>query len=118
MYVSPKHPDYQRLTAPREAAPPPEPPGRLLATFPRPGRGRGPDSELRVVLDEFRGHAYVSVRLWTRSAEGSWFLTKTGCSIRLSECEDFAAVLEKATRLANAPPAKLNRMCTERTRLQ
>lgn len=108
MFVSKNHPDYDRLTAPRTpASPAPEPSGRLLLALPRPGKSRGPDGELRISLDEFQGHAYVAVRLWTRSASGEWFPSRKGCSIRMAECEDFAAALGAATRLAYATPARL-----------
>lgn len=107
MWRNPKYP------AP-EPTPPPEPSGELLISFPRPGRGRGPDAELRVSLDEFQGHPFVSVRLWNRGPDGSWYPTKKGCSVRLAEAEDLADVLAKAAQLAGKPAARPRAASTPR----
>ena len=70
MDVSPNHPDYERLKDRATiAAPtgPPSPTGELLASFTRPSR-EGQDCELRLVLDEYEGHPYLSLRVWQREA--------------------------------------------------
>ncbi len=93
MWRNPNHP--QPVTQP------PEPSGQLLAAFERPGRGRGPDAELRVVLDTYQGHEYISLRVWTKSSDGGWYPSKKGVSVRLGEAENLAEVLAEAVRLAN-----------------
>src|ERR671916_350233 len=73
MYVSPNHPDYERLKDRATAgAPtgPPSPTGSLLAAFPRKGPDGG-EQELRVVLDSYEGHDYIAVRLWQRDQAGA-----------------------------------------------
>ena len=60
--------------------------------------------ELRVVLDEYQGHPYVSVRLWQAGQDGAfWPLKGKGVSIRLSECEGVAAALQEALDRAEQP---------------
>ena len=106
MYVSPNHPDYERLKDRATiAAPtgPPAPTGELLATFTRPSR-EGQDAELRLVRDEYQGHAYLSLRVWQRGGDGAFWPTRRGCSIRLSEAEGVAAALQKALGQAEPPP--------------
>lgn len=104
MWVNPK---YARPEEPRPA--PPEPSGRVLATFERPGRGRGPDAELRVTLENWQGNDYFGVRVWSRGADGPWYPTRRGCSIRLSEAEDLADVLGQAVAQLRADEAKASR---------
>lgn len=95
------NPRYRELTgrAPAEAraAPPaPEPSGETLATFSRKGPA-GVEQQLRVVLDEYRGHRYIAVRLWQAGQDGAfWPLKGKGVSIRLGEAEGVAAALVKA----------------------
>ncbi len=101
MYMSPNHPDYGRTQNQPPTQPAPEPSGRHLATFERKGRGRAPDTELRVVLDEYQGHPYISLRVWSRGQDGLWFPTRKGCSVRLGEAEDLADALGDAVRMAN-----------------
>jgi hypothetical protein len=60
MYVSPNHPNPPKPYVPSA---PPEETGRRLATFPR-----GPDAELRVSLDTYKGSDFVSVRVWERGS--------------------------------------------------
>ncbi len=86
-----KNPKYQDTTA----TAPPEERGQRLATF---VRDRG-DSELRVCLDEYEGHPFVSVRLWTRGPDG-WFPTPKGCSIRMGELR---GLLDALAPLAGRP---------------
>lgn len=91
---------------PELARPAPERSGRQLATFERPGMGRGPDCELRVDFDAFQGHPFVSLRLWSRGNDGQWYPTRKGLSVRLKEADDLAAALREAVRLANLPAAR------------
>ncbi len=107
MWVSDRHPDRERLLAQARGgakAEAPEPSGELLASFPR----KGPDGvrqELRVILDEYQGHAYIAVRLWQAGQDGAfWPLKGRGISVRLSEAEAVAAALVKALGQVEQPP--------------
>ena len=95
-----------------ETSSPPEPSGRLIAASERPGRGRGPDTELRTTLDAYQGHPYLSLRVWSRGADGQWFPTRKGVSVRLGEVEDVAAALVEGARLAHAPAVRPARTST------
>lgn len=108
MWRNPKYADQAARQAP--AAETPRETGRRLVALPRSRRG-GPDEELRVSLDEYQGHPYISVRLWTQDARsGAWWPSKKGVSVRLAEAEDVADALREALRVADAPggarPAK------------
>jgi hypothetical protein len=76
---------------PAPAPGPPEDRGDRLLTLPRNDGAE----ELRVVKDEYQGHPYLSLRLWRRGEDGSWYPTPKGCSIRMSECCLVADVLQK-----------------------
>ena len=88
-----------------EQRPPPEPSGRPLATLERPGGRFGPPTQLRVSLDAFEGHPFVSVRLWTRGPDGRFYPSRKGCSVRIGEAEAVAeavaAALVEAARIAD-----------------
>lgn len=76
-------------TRPRQTSPP-EATGKLLATC---VRGHKKNEELRISLDEYRGHAYVSLRVWERGGKGPFWPSKKGVTIRLSEIETVLAAL-------------------------
>jgi len=108
VWKNPKYygPDANRAGpagAPDAQAPPAEN-GRRLATFDRKGP-KGERAELRVSLDEYQGHPYISVRLWTIATwgDGGWFPTRKGISIRLGEAEGVAAALAEAVELVGVP---------------
>ena len=107
MYMSPNHPDYGKAKAAPAAASPPEPSGRLLLAIERPARGKDPAGEVRVSLDSWQGHDYLSIRLWTRGNDGFWPSKTKGITVRLSECEDMAAALLEGLRLSHVVPARL-----------
>jgi Transcriptional Coactivator p15 (PC4) len=86
MWVSPNHPN-----------PPPngtayvEPAmhGKPLVTF-----RRSEAVELRVSLDNYKGHDFIGIRQWERNLEsGAWFPSKKGVSIRLRELPELLDVL-------------------------
>lgn len=59
--------------------------------------------ELRVTWDEFKGHPYLSLRVWTRGTDGQWWPDRArGCSIRIRELEAFAAAIDTAIERAAA----------------
>lgn len=103
MWVSPRHPDYARLTGTQPTAAPPEPSGEVLAAF-RRTIATGPTQELRVSLDEFENHPYISIRVWQKGEGGAWWPVKgKGVSVRLSEATGVAEALLHATELAPPP---------------
>jgi hypothetical protein len=66
----------------------------LLVTLPR-GDGR---DELRVRLCEYRGRAYVDVRVWSRPEGETQFKPAKGCTIKLRELAAVAGALDEATQ--------------------
>jgi Transcriptional Coactivator p15 (PC4) len=98
MWVSPNHPNPPR----QHQAEPPQDSGERLAVYPR-----GKDQEMRISLSEYNGNPYVSMRLWERGRDGAWWPTRKGCSIRLGECADVAAVLQSVA--ADGRPARDDR---------
>ena len=119
MYLSPNHPDYDRLRDRATAAAPtgpPAPTGTLLASFPRPSH-EGQDCELRLVLDEYQGNPYLSLRVWQRDASGAFWPTRRGVSVRMGEAEGIAAALVQALgRGEPAAPAQPTREAPPRRR--
>ena len=101
MWVNPKYAQPEKV--PRSV---PEPSGRPLACFERPGRGRGPDTELRASLSEYLGHPFIDVRIWSKGPDGAWYPTRKGVSVRLKEAEDLAAALLEGVRLAGVSGAR------------
>lgn len=103
MYVSPNHPDYERLKGHghgRSASEAPAPSGHMIASFGRKGPN-GVRQELRLFLDEYEGHAFLSLRLWQADQVGGWWPLKgKGISIRLSEAQGLAHAIEDALELA------------------
>ena len=78
---------------------PPQPTGELLVALPRTSR-QGAEQELRLVLDEYKGHPYIAVRLWQRDIHGGWRpLKDQGCSIRLGEVEEAVQALTLAVNV-------------------
>jgi hypothetical protein len=92
-----RHPRYAELTGRQppgaSTAEAPRPSGELLTTFPRRGPNGAPQ-ELRVALDEYQGHPYISVRLWERDRP-----TRKGISVRISEAQGVADALVRALDL-------------------
>ena len=89
---------------PESAAPPAET-GQRLATFPR-DRGA---TELRINLDRFEGHEYLSLRIWSRDRDGSFWPTKRGVSVRIHELADLVAALRRLERTLEARTPRQDR---------
>jgi hypothetical protein len=81
-----RNPKYPQPDPPR----PPEERGKRLMTL-----ERDEDTELRLSLDEYQGHAYYSLRVWQRGDDGRMWPTRKGVSIRLREAPALANVLAK-----------------------
>src|SRR5262245_38447258 len=91
MWRNPKYP------APEVPAPPAET-GERRATF-----ERGPGAERRGNLDHYETRPYLAFRIWERNAEGAWWPTKKGCTIRLREVAELVDVLGRLEHLAETP---------------
>ena len=86
MYVSPNHPSPPKPYAP------PEDRGQRLATL-----RRMHGEELRVSIDEYEGHKYVSLRVWAPVMGGPMGPVKNkGLSVRVRELADVADALRQA----------------------
>jgi Transcriptional Coactivator p15 (PC4) len=57
---------------------------------------RGPDTELRIRAKEFKGHRFIDVREWSRTAaDQDWWPVKgRGVTIKLRELADVIRALE------------------------
>jgi hypothetical protein len=92
MYVSPNHPEYERLTSPPA---PPEDQGLRLATIPRFG-----GDELRVNLDRYRDRPYARLQAWHVDENGEAWPIKGRCvTVRVSELGRVIDALREAERL-------------------
>ena len=52
--------------------------------------------ELRVSVDEFRGHQLINMRVWFEGEDGRMRPGKQGLALRLGLLRDLCAALEKA----------------------
>jgi hypothetical protein len=91
-----------RQPARRPAATPPVETGERLATI-----ERGPDEQIRVCWCTYENKPYVSLRLWKRSHDGSWWPdAKRGMSIRIRELgalgEALAAAMDRAAEVSSS----------------
>ena len=85
-----------------------EPKGVSVAIIPRGRPDPNGDywEQLRISLDEFKGHQFIAVRVFERASDGQMYPHKTkGCSVRLAECERVAAAILAAGKLADEPGA-------------
>lgn len=72
-----------------------------LLTVPKPG-----NQELRICLSEYRGHRFLSLRIWFRAAGGEMRPGREGCTVPLWALTDFRQALEEAEAIIDhdAPP--------------
>ena len=112
MYYGPSHPNYRPPGAEPVEAPaahqPPEPSGTPLAALARRSP-EGVESELRIDLDEYNGHPFLKLRIWSRDrGNGNWWPDpKRGVSVRLGEAEAVArALLDGLEQAGGAPEPK------------
>jgi hypothetical protein len=85
---------------PAQAPAPPAETGRRLAHLDR-AKKDGPDEALRIHLDSYENHAYISCRLWTHDARsGSWWPTKRGVTVRISEIDEVISALRSGKAIA------------------
>lgn len=70
--------------------------GERLATI-----ARSDSEELRVTWDAYEGRPYLSLRFWTRGADGQWWPEKAkGLTVRRHELATFAEGVERALERA------------------
>lgn len=66
---------------------------------------RGEAEELRVSLDEYQGHPFVSIRVWALGRDGQWWPVRgKGCTIRVREMGQVIAALGRAARETGQSP--------------
>lgn len=72
--------------------------GTRLLTIPRQG-GRGkPATELRIVLDDYEGHKFLSLRVWEQGADRNFYPTPKGVTVRSRELYEVIRALCGAAR--------------------
>ena len=79
---------------------PPAMKGQLLGTLPHK------DGAVRIVWDEYEGHFYLSLRLWTADDNGQLWPSKTGFTVRVRDIPALAEAVSQAVDLALAETRK------------
>jgi hypothetical protein len=64
---------------------------RHVATIPK-NKGE----EVRVTVDDFKGHRLVNVRVWYRAEDGKMWPGKQGLAVRLDLAADLARAIAEA----------------------
>lgn len=77
--------------------------GEVIASIARPGYRGAAGGQLRVSLDSFEGHEYISIRLWMVGDDGVARPSKKGTSVRLGEAEAVADAIREAKGKARLP---------------
>jgi hypothetical protein len=92
----------QTRPAPRSDQPqtPPEPTGELLLSVPR-----GELEQLRVSLDSYEGHQFLSLRVWSKGQGDGWWPTRKGVTVRTRELGQVLGAMGEAARLLGMGPA-------------
>jgi hypothetical protein len=94
MRVNPRHASPPRSPVPAARG------SRRLATF-----RRDAGEELRVELAEFKGHPYISLRVWAPGTDGRfWPVKGKGVSVQLREAAGLIAALERIAASRERPP--------------
>lgn len=73
---------------------PPEMKGQLLGTLSHK------EGAVRIVWDEYEGHPYLSIRLWTADNSGQLWPSKTGFTVKLRDLPTLGEAIGKALDLA------------------
>lgn len=85
---------------PERSGKPPEMKGQLL------GSVSHKDGTIQIVWDEYEGHHYLSVRLWTVDDNGQMWPSKVGFTIRTRDLPALGEAVGKALDLALAETQK------------
>lgn len=75
---------------------PPAMKGQLLGTLPHK------EGSIRIVWDEYEGHSYLSIRLWTANDSGQLWPSKIGFTVRIRDLPALGEAIGKALDLAIA----------------
>lgn len=70
-------------------------PPKSLACLARHSREQG-ESQLRVVVDEYKGHKFLSVVIWQKTGKGGFSPTQKAITVRAVEMMDFLAAVQQA----------------------
>lgn len=73
---------------------PPEMKGQLLGTLSHK------EGAVRIVWDEYEGHPYLSIRLWTADNSGQLWPSKNGFTVKLRDLPTLGEAIGKALDLA------------------
>lgn len=73
---------------------PPPMKGILLGVLPHK------EGEIRIVWDEYVGFHFLSLRLWTKSEDGSFWPSKNGFTVKLKDLPLFGEAVGKALDMA------------------
>jgi hypothetical protein len=84
-------PEQDQREAPRES-------GRRLGTLVRPGRYGKPTEEIRIAADDYQGHDFLSVRIWTEGRYGNFYPSQRGITVRRAEVADFIKAMIAGAR--------------------
>ena len=87
--------NLRRSMPPRASAAPPPENGRRLGTI-----NRSESEEIRINWSEFEGHPFLSIRMWKRYDDGTWWPDKRGIAIRVRELPDLVVAMAEAIDLA------------------
>jgi hypothetical protein len=88
---------YRDENPPRRQGGPPKESGTRIGTI-----KRSDSEELRINWQEFEGKPFVSLRMWTRANDGTWWPDpKRGLSFRLRELGDVGEALASAMDMAS-----------------
>lgn len=60
------------------------------------------EGEIRLVWDEYEGFHFLSVRLWTKSDDGSFWPSKNGFTVKLKDLPVFGEAVGRALDMAIA----------------
>lgn len=76
---------------------PPAETGQRLGTL-----KRGEEEEVRINWDEYKGHNFLSIKLWRRDSDGGWWPDKSkGITIKVRELSDFSESIVAALEAAS-----------------
>lgn len=81
---------------------PPAMKGQLLGELPHK------DGKIVVSWDEYEGHSFLSIRLWTSDDGKSYWPSKIGFTIRIKDLPDFAVGIQTALDMALDESKKQN----------
>lgn len=79
---------------PERTGTPPPMKGQLLGALPHK------EGSIRIVWDEYEGHSYLSIRLWTADDNGQLWPSKNGFTVRVKDLPALGEAVGKALDMA------------------